>query len=191
QGAYYAQSEAAAKDGARWLALPHGIVGLQFAYRKSWLEEVGQTTWPRTLDELRQVGMKLKKKGKPRGQTPGHTFGDAAAWADPERARRHPRLPRGVLARRHAVREEREARQGLPHVAPRQAAVREVVRGRRGLLGRLHEVLGATPHVGAGRPADEDLPSGGGRLAHDRLRGPAVGQGDRGLHEVHHRRHVR
>src|SRR5712664_471306 len=41
QGAYYAQSEAAAKDGRRWLALPHGIVGLQFAYRKSWLEEVG------------------------------------------------------------------------------------------------------------------------------------------------------
>src|SRR5213593_4680095 len=69
QGAYYAQSEAAAKDGARWLALPHGIVGLQFAYRKSWLEEVGQTTWPKTLDELRQVGMKLKKKGKPIGQT--------------------------------------------------------------------------------------------------------------------------
>src|SRR3989442_15063259 len=31
QGAYYAQSEAAAKDGRRWLALPHGIVGLQFA----------------------------------------------------------------------------------------------------------------------------------------------------------------
>src|SRR6059058_6028683 len=83
QGAYYAQSEAAAKDGARWLALPHGIVGLQFAYRKSWLEEVGQTTWPRTLDELRQVGMKLKKKGKPIGQTLGHTFGDAPAWAYP------------------------------------------------------------------------------------------------------------
>src|SRR5262249_48301824 len=36
QGGYYAQSEAAAKDGRRWLALPHGIVGLQFAYRKSW-----------------------------------------------------------------------------------------------------------------------------------------------------------
>src|SRR5213596_285254 len=83
QGAYYAQSEAAAKDGRRWLALPHGIVGLQFAYRKSWLEEVGQTTWPKTLDELRQVGMKLKKKGKPIGQTLGHTFGDAPAWSYP------------------------------------------------------------------------------------------------------------
>src|ERR1700682_5211711 len=29
QGAYYSQAEAAAKDGKRWLALPHGIVGLQ------------------------------------------------------------------------------------------------------------------------------------------------------------------
>src|SRR3989449_2312048 len=64
QGGYYAQSEAVARDGKRWLALPHGIVGLQFAYRKSWFDEVGQTTWPKTLDELRQVGMKLKKKGK-------------------------------------------------------------------------------------------------------------------------------
>ncbi len=83
QGGYYAQSEAAARDGKRWLALPHGIVGLQFAYRKSWFDEVGQTSWPKTLDELRQVGMKLKKKGHPIGQTLGHTFGDAPAWAYP------------------------------------------------------------------------------------------------------------
>src|SRR5512132_3861598 len=82
-GGYYAQSEAAAKDGKRWLALPHGIVGLQFAYRKSWLDEVGQTSWPKTLEELRQVGMKLNKKGHPIGQTLGHTFGDAPAWAYP------------------------------------------------------------------------------------------------------------
>src|SRR2546426_10034218 len=83
QGAYYAQSEAAAKDGTRGLALPHGIVGLQFAYPKSWFDEGGQTTWPKTLDALRQVGMKRKKKGKPIGQTLGHTFGDAPAWAYP------------------------------------------------------------------------------------------------------------
>src|SRR3989442_11777613 len=83
QGAYYGQAEAAARDGKRWLALPHGIVGLQFAYRKSWFDEVGQTSWPKTLDELRQVGMKLKKKGHPIGQTLGHTFGDAPAWSYP------------------------------------------------------------------------------------------------------------
>ena len=83
QGAYYGQSQAAARVGSQWLALPHGVVGLQMAYRKSWFAEVGQTTWPKTLDELRQVGMKLKKKGKPIGQTLGHTFGDAPAWSYP------------------------------------------------------------------------------------------------------------
>src|SRR5213596_656434 len=83
QGDYYPHSGAAARLGKRWLALPHGIVGLQFAYRKSWFDEVGKTSWPKTLDELRQVGMKLKKKGKPIGQTLGHTFGDAPAWSYP------------------------------------------------------------------------------------------------------------
>jgi multiple sugar transport system substrate-binding protein len=83
QGGYYAQSEAAARDGKRWLALPYGIVGLQMAYRKSWFAEVGQTSWPKTLEELRQIGMKLKKKGRPIGQTLGHTFGDAPAWTYP------------------------------------------------------------------------------------------------------------
>jgi multiple sugar transport system substrate-binding protein len=83
QGGYYGQSEAAAKVGQQWMALPHGIVGLQMAYRKSWFNEVGASGWPKTLDELRQVGAKLKKKGKPIGQTLGHTFGDAPAWSYP------------------------------------------------------------------------------------------------------------
>jgi multiple sugar transport system substrate-binding protein len=83
QGGFYPQSEAAVKDGRQFLALPHSIAGLQMAYRKSWLAEVGQTTWPKTLEELRQLGMKLKKKGKPIGQTLAHTFGDAPAWAYP------------------------------------------------------------------------------------------------------------
>jgi multiple sugar transport system substrate-binding protein len=83
QGGFYGQAEASCKVGGKWLALPHGIVGLQMAYRKSWFQEVGQTSWPKTLDELRQVGMKLKKKGHPIGQTLGHTFGDAPAWSYP------------------------------------------------------------------------------------------------------------
>ena len=83
QGGYYGQCEAAARDGKRWLALPYGIVGLQVAYRKSWFDEVGQTSWPKTMEEYRRVGMKLKKKGRPLGQTLGHTFGDAPAWSYP------------------------------------------------------------------------------------------------------------
>src|SRR6267142_1322770 len=61
QGGYYPQSEQAVKDGPRYLALPWSISGLQIAYRRSWFAEVGQTTWPKTLDELRQVGVKLKQ----------------------------------------------------------------------------------------------------------------------------------
>jgi multiple sugar transport system substrate-binding protein len=83
QGGYYGQSEAASKVGRRWMALPHGIVGLQMAYRKSWFNEVGAARFPKTLEELRQVGMKLKKKGRPIGQTLAHTFGDAPAWCYP------------------------------------------------------------------------------------------------------------
>jgi multiple sugar transport system substrate-binding protein len=83
QGGYYGQSEAAAKVGRQWMALPHGIVGLQMAYRKSWFNEVGATSFPKTLEELHQVGIKLKKKGHPIGQTLAHTFGDAPAWSYP------------------------------------------------------------------------------------------------------------
>jgi multiple sugar transport system substrate-binding protein len=83
QGGYYGQSEAASRVGRQWMALPHGIVGLQMAYRKSWFNEIGATTFPKTLEELRQVGTKLKKKGHPIGQTLAHTFGDAPAWSYP------------------------------------------------------------------------------------------------------------
>jgi len=83
QGGYYSQSEAAARAGKRWLALPYGIVGLLIAYRKSWFDEVGATKLPKTFDEYRKVGALLKKKGHPIGQTLGHTFGDAPAWTYP------------------------------------------------------------------------------------------------------------
>jgi len=83
QGGYYGQSEQAVKDGKRYLAVPWSISGLMIAYRKSWFAEAGATTTPKTLDEYRQLGMKLKKKGHPIGQTLGHTFGDAPAWSYP------------------------------------------------------------------------------------------------------------
>ena len=83
QGGYYDQSEAAARDGSRWLALPYGIVGNQMAYRKSWFASVGATQPPKTLDEWRKIGAALKKKGKPIGQTLGHTYGDAPTFSYP------------------------------------------------------------------------------------------------------------
>jgi multiple sugar transport system substrate-binding protein len=83
QGGYYGQSEQAVKDGKRYLAVPWSISGLMIAYRKSWFADAGAAAPPKTLDEYRQLGMKLKKKGHPIGQTLGHTFGDAPAWAYP------------------------------------------------------------------------------------------------------------
>src|SRR5438309_8975176 len=83
QGGFYAQSETYTKVGGRFLALPHSIVPGLIAYRKSWFDEIGVTSFPKTYEELRTVGAKLKKKGHPYGQTLGQTFGDAPAWAYP------------------------------------------------------------------------------------------------------------
>jgi len=83
QGGYYAHSEAAAKSGKRWLALPYATGGSLIAYRRSWFAEVGANAPPKTLEEYRKIGMALKQKGKPVGQTLGHTFGDAPTWTYP------------------------------------------------------------------------------------------------------------
>src|SRR6516225_4898564 len=43
--------------------------------------DVGYKTFPETWDALRDAGKNLKAaKGRPLGQTAGHTFGDAPAW---------------------------------------------------------------------------------------------------------------
>jgi len=85
QGGFYDTSKAVANDGKRWIAVPWCIVGLQIAYRKSWFEEVGYGggKFPQTWEEYREAGKKLKAKGRPLGQTLGHTFGDAPAFTYP------------------------------------------------------------------------------------------------------------
>jgi multiple sugar transport system substrate-binding protein len=85
QGGFYDTSRAVANDGKRWVAVPWTIVGLQIAFRKSWFEEVGYSggKFPLTWDEYRAVGTKLKAKGRPLGQTLGHTFGDAPSFTYP------------------------------------------------------------------------------------------------------------
>src|SRR5258705_7833433 len=83
QGGFYPQSEQYAKVNGRFMALPHSIVPGLIAYRKSWFDEIGVKTFPKTYDELRKIATTLKKKGHPYGQTLGHTFGDAPAWAYP------------------------------------------------------------------------------------------------------------
>jgi multiple sugar transport system substrate-binding protein len=83
QGGIYDQSRAVAQAGKKWLAVPWSIVGLQIAYRKSWFEEVGYSKFPDTWEKYRDAGKKLKAKGRPIGQTLGHTFGDAPAFSYP------------------------------------------------------------------------------------------------------------
>src|SRR5215468_8109372 len=85
QGGFYETSRAVAYDGKKWIAVPWCIVGLQIAYRKSWFAEIGYTDgkFPQTWEEYREAGKKLKAKGRPIGQTLGHTFGDAPAFAYP------------------------------------------------------------------------------------------------------------
>jgi len=83
QGGFYETSRTVAHDGQHWIAVPWSIVGLQVAYRKSWFEEVGHGTFPTNWQEYREAGRKLKAKGRPLGQTLGHTFGDAPAFTYP------------------------------------------------------------------------------------------------------------
>jgi len=83
QGGFYEVFDAAAKVNGRWLAVPHAVIGNAVAYRRSWFNEVGAKEFPKTWEEYREVGKKLKAKGKPIGQTLGHTFGDAPTFAYP------------------------------------------------------------------------------------------------------------
>ena len=80
QGGYYDVSQLVATVGNKWIGVPFTIGGGLIAYRKSWFEEVGYKTFPETWDTFRDAGKKLKAKGRPIGQTAGHTFGDAPGW---------------------------------------------------------------------------------------------------------------
>src|SRR2546427_9455564 len=80
QGGFYPAMTELCKVGSTWRAVPHAIVGGQIAYRKSLFEEVGAKEFPKTWQQYREVGTKLKAKGYPIGQTAGHTFGDAPVF---------------------------------------------------------------------------------------------------------------
>ena len=79
-GGYYDVSKQIATVGNKWIGVPFTVGGGLNAYRKSWFEEIGYKTFPETWDTFRDAGKKLKAKGRPIGQTAGHTFGDAPGW---------------------------------------------------------------------------------------------------------------
>lgn len=83
QGGYYKISKGNCNDGSKWMSMPFGIVGAMNAYRKSWFAEVGYNEFPKTWDQYRDAGKKLKAKGFPIGQALGQSFGDPPTFAYP------------------------------------------------------------------------------------------------------------
>jgi len=83
EGAHYALVKANSNDGKKWLSMPWAVIGGMIAYRKSWFAEAGANEFPDTWEKYREVGKKLKAKGRPIGQTLGHTFGDAPTFSYP------------------------------------------------------------------------------------------------------------
>jgi multiple sugar transport system substrate-binding protein len=83
EGGFYDVWAPAVSSGGHWLSVPHSIIGNAVAYRKSWLKEAGADQFPKTWEELRKVSAILKKKGRPYGQTLGHTFGDSPTFTYP------------------------------------------------------------------------------------------------------------
>ena len=83
QGGFYDESRMVANDGKKWIGVPWCVLGAMIVYRKSWFEEVGLSKFPETWEQYREAGKKLKAKGRPVGQTLGHTFGDAPTFTYP------------------------------------------------------------------------------------------------------------
>ncbi len=83
QGGYYNLSTANCSSGGKYFAMPMALIGAMNAYRKSWFDEIGQTSFPKTWDQYRDVGKKLKAKGYPIGQSLGQSFGDPVTFAYP------------------------------------------------------------------------------------------------------------
>src|SRR6478609_2715791 len=80
QGGYYDVSKQIATVGNKWIGVPWTVGGGLISWRVSWFKEVGYDKFPETWDTFREAGKKLKAKGRPIGQTAGHTFGDAPGW---------------------------------------------------------------------------------------------------------------
>jgi len=84
EGGTFKYAQAICSDGkGMYMGMPWAVIGGMIAYRKSWFDDVGVTKFPETWQEYREAGKKLKAKGRPLGQTLGHTFGDAPGFSYP------------------------------------------------------------------------------------------------------------
>ena len=83
QGGIYDAATQLNRIGGKWVSMPWSMVPALIAYRKSWFDEVGAKTFPKTWKEYHDVGKKLKAAKRPIGQTLGNTFGDAPTFTYP------------------------------------------------------------------------------------------------------------
>jgi multiple sugar transport system substrate-binding protein len=83
QGGLYAISKGNCSSDGKFMAMPMAIIGAMNAYRKSLFAEIGYNAFPKTWDEYRDAGKKLKAKGMPIGQALGQSFGDPPTFAYP------------------------------------------------------------------------------------------------------------
>lgn len=83
QGGFHDILTTVTKGERGYLAVPWCALGILLCYRKSWFDEVGHTKFPTTWEDYREAGKKLKAKGRPLGQTLGHTYNDAPAFSYP------------------------------------------------------------------------------------------------------------
>jgi multiple sugar transport system substrate-binding protein len=83
QGGWYRLAAANCSSGGKFFAMPMALIAAMNAYRKSWFAEVGYSSFPKTWDEYRDAGKKLKAKGYPIGQSFGQSFGDPPTFVYP------------------------------------------------------------------------------------------------------------
>ncbi len=83
EGGLYAYARTMCSNGGRFMAMPWAVIGNMIAYRRSWFEEAGATSFPETWADYRDLARKLKARGRPIGQTLGHTLGDSPSFTYP------------------------------------------------------------------------------------------------------------
>jgi multiple sugar transport system substrate-binding protein len=81
EGGYFETAKDVASTAKGWIAMPFTILGVLLVNRTSWFAEEGVNpdNFPKTWEDWRAVGKKMKPKGRPFGQTLAHAFGDAVA----------------------------------------------------------------------------------------------------------------
>ena len=106
EGGLYKYARSICSDGKMFMRMPWAVIGGMIAYRKSWFDEVGATTFPKTWDELSRGRQEAEGQG-PAGRPDARphlrrcadlhlsaTCGRGAARKSRPTARRWPSTPR-------------------------------------------------------------------------------------------------